>query len=102
MPMIRLVMLAVLLQCSALVQAETPFDGEWRGAIETPGRALEIEIEFESAEDGALTGTISIPVQSLNDVELTGVANTTTTETATTEPSVTETSTANTALEHLE
>lgn len=73
MPMIRLVMLAVLLQCSALVQAETPFDGEWRGAIETPGRALEIEIEFESAEDGALTGTISIPVQSLNDVELTGV-----------------------------
>ncbi|MEE4329910.1 MAG: serine hydrolase domain-containing protein, partial [Wenzhouxiangella sp.] len=52
--------------------AESPFDGEWSGAIETPGSALEIEVEFDSSDD-ELAGTLSIPAQGLLDAELDGV-----------------------------
>ena len=65
--------LAFLLQFSLIAQAETPFGGAWFGAIEVPNQELEIEIEFSSDDDGTLSGTISIPAQSLFDAPLEGI-----------------------------
>ncbi|MFW6012106.1 MAG: serine hydrolase [bacterium] len=56
------------------VLAQGPADGHWEGAVEVPGQPLEIEVDLETAEDGALTGTISIPAQGLKDRELTDLS----------------------------
>jgi len=72
MRFIQAVVLAALLLLAPPGHAETPFDGEWSGSIETPGPALEIEVTFD-ADGATLTGTISIPVQGLIDGELSGV-----------------------------
>lgn len=64
---------ALLLQFSLVANAETPFDGEWFGAIEVPNQPLEVEVEFSSNDDGTLSGTISIPAQSLLDAPLDGI-----------------------------
>lgn len=47
-------------------------EGHWNGTIDVPGQQLGIEIELTRAEDGALSGRISIPAQNLRRIELTG------------------------------
>lgn len=59
---------AFLLTFPAL--AESPFDGHWRGEIQIPGQPLEIDVDLVSAEDGSMSGDISIPVQGLADFAL--------------------------------
>ncbi|MEM9555471.1 MAG: serine hydrolase [Acidobacteriota bacterium] len=53
--------------------ADSPFDGRWEGQITLPTAALEIDIDFASDPSGALTGDISIPVQSIRDMALSGI-----------------------------
>ncbi len=65
--------LASLFLLATAGHAESPFDGHWVGAIELPTGELEIDVDFESDEKGALSGDISIPVQALEDVALEGI-----------------------------
>lgn len=51
--------------------ASTP-EGSWKGAIEIPGRTLEISVEL-SFSNGAWAGTISIPAQNAKDLPLENV-----------------------------
>ncbi|MEM9290690.1 MAG: serine hydrolase [Acidobacteriota bacterium] len=46
------------------------FEGNWAGAIEVPGRPLGIELSITASSDSGLEGTITIPVQALEDVPL--------------------------------
>jgi CubicO group peptidase (beta-lactamase class C family) len=51
-----------------------PLTGHWRGAIELPGTKLEIDVDLVEAEDGALSGDISIPAQAAKDLPLADLA----------------------------
>lgn len=53
--------------------AASRFAGHWEGTIQVPGNALPFNIDLVGAEDAALAGDISIPVQSLNDMKLSGL-----------------------------
>ena len=57
--------------CPAL--AESPYEGHWQGHILLPTGELKIDLDFTSDAEGTLEGDISIPVQKLNDVDLTEV-----------------------------
>ncbi|MEE4297172.1 MAG: serine hydrolase [Wenzhouxiangella sp.] len=70
---LKILIAALLLPCSSLVLATTPFDGEWFGAIEVPNQPLEVEIEFSSDSEGGLSGLISIPSQGLLNAPLDGI-----------------------------
>lgn len=70
----RPILVTVLLAAVTTASAESAFDGHWVGAIEVPARALEINVDFESDDAGVVGGDISIPIQSLVDVDLTDVA----------------------------
>jgi CubicO group peptidase (beta-lactamase class C family) len=52
--------------------AASSLDGHWKGQINVPGQPLGIQIELSTGAEGALSGHISIPVQNLRRVELTG------------------------------
>jgi CubicO group peptidase (beta-lactamase class C family) len=59
---------------ASVVVAETDVDGHWKGKIDVPGGALEIDVDLERAADGVLSGDISIPVQGIRDMALDGLS----------------------------
>jgi len=61
------------LATAAVAFAAGPFDGHWQGSIQVPGQALEIDVDLATAEDGTLSGDISIPIQGLRDFALSGI-----------------------------
>ena len=54
---------------AALAADEQPLAGHWEGAIDLPGTKLEVQVDL-AAKDGALAGTISIPLQGARNVPL--------------------------------
>ena len=52
---------------------ETSPEGQWRGAIRTPGPALEVVVDLVRAEAPGWTGRIDIPAQGIEDRALTGI-----------------------------
>jgi len=52
--------------------ASSHITGTWKGAIDTPGQSLEIEISFIESEK-EITGRISIPAQGLRDLALSDI-----------------------------
>ena len=44
--------------------------GEWKGAIDTPGTALDVMVDLSQAADGAWQGDIDIPLQGAKDLPL--------------------------------
>ncbi len=66
-------LLALFFQFPPAAVAETPFDGKWSGSIEVPGSPLEFTAEFTSNDNDEISGTLSIPVQGLIDIELEGL-----------------------------
>jgi CubicO group peptidase (beta-lactamase class C family) len=85
---VALATLALLTTIAPTEEADSPaaIAGSWKGAIEVPGSLLEIEIELTApsvaadpdAEEGdaAWSGTISIPVQRIEDFPLVDFAAT--------------------------
>lgn len=74
----NLTLWACALMLAAVAVADNPVtqpavDGHWEGSIAIPGRALEINVDFETV-DGVLRGDISIPAQMIRDMELGDVA----------------------------
>lgn len=72
----RLVALAVFVGLSAVPTGaageNTGLEGHWEGAIEIPGQALEVDLDF--LRDGeAWAGDISIPAQGAVDLPLVGI-----------------------------
>ncbi len=75
LPVLAFTLFLLTSLAGAPLAAEAPaVDGHWEGAIEIPGTPLEIDIDFETAEDGTLSGDISIPIQQLEDFDLSDVA----------------------------
>jgi CubicO group peptidase (beta-lactamase class C family) len=66
-----LLLAALLLMVSPV--AASPFEGHWDGEIQIPGTPLGFNVDLTVDESGALSGTISIPVQGLFGHELVGV-----------------------------
>ncbi len=60
---------------AAPAAAAAPADlaGHWEGAIVLPTMKLEIRLDFARQADGAWTGTISIPIQSIKDMALANI-----------------------------
>lgn len=76
-PFLTLALVALLGVAGTPALAQGPADGHWEGAIEVPSQPLEIEVNLETGEDGALTGTISIPAQGLKNADLSDLSATT-------------------------
>ncbi|MCB1634302.1 MAG: serine hydrolase [Xanthomonadales bacterium] len=70
----RSFLVAALLAVAATASAESVFDGHWVGAIEVPTGVLKIDVDFRSDDAGVVGGDISIPIQSLIDVDLSDIA----------------------------
>jgi len=78
----RCILFALALLAAALPAAARPASpaeapalaGHWRGAIEIPGAALEIDVDLAEGPDGALSGDISIPAQGAKDLPLADLA----------------------------
>lgn len=70
-PNVLLVIVSALV-CSVPVCAETTVEGHWEGAIDLPGRSLEIRVDFKRA-DAALRATIDIPQQGALGLQLQAV-----------------------------
>lgn len=60
----------LLLFTAPLLADPADFVGHWEGEIAVPGQALAFDVDLEVAEDGSLTGDLSIPVQQLRDFAL--------------------------------
>ena len=46
--------------------------GQWQGAIDTPGTALDVVIDLSQAADGTWQGDVDIPLQGAEDLPLAG------------------------------
>ncbi len=66
-------LLVLFAQSTPAAWAETPFDGKWSGRIDVPSSPLEFSTEITSTDDGALSGTLSIPAQGMIDQALEGL-----------------------------
>jgi len=53
--------------------AQDDITGIWEGVIEIPGTKLEIIVEFTLGDDGIYAGTIDIPLQDLQGMDMTDV-----------------------------
>jgi CubicO group peptidase (beta-lactamase class C family) len=54
-------------------QEAPSISGHWEGAIDVPGTALEILIDFNQKPDGSWEGKISIPAQNARNLPLSGI-----------------------------
>lgn len=64
-------LVAGLLPLTVPVFADAPdFVGHWEGEIAVPGQALGFDVDLQLADDGSLTGDLSIPVQQIRDYKL--------------------------------
>ncbi len=54
-------------------QEAPSISGHWEGAIDVPGTALEILIDFSQKPDGSWEGKISIPAQNARNLPLSGI-----------------------------
>ncbi len=61
----------VLFLVATLATAQSSVDGHWEGEIETPGGALDIDVDLVTSAEGELSGDISIPAQGARDLDLT-------------------------------
>jgi len=66
---LSLVAVVSLFACAAACAAQASLTGHWTGAIELPGKKLELDVDFAGAP-GAWTGDISIPLQGVRDLAL--------------------------------
>ncbi|WP_408009810.1 hypothetical protein ACJROX_05795 [Pseudalkalibacillus sp. A8] len=71
--LILVMMVCVISGCSnqknhEQMQSEERLKGTWNGAIQVPDQPLNILVKFDEKEE--LTGTISIPVQNVEDFGL--------------------------------
>jgi len=66
--------LALIPLSPGVSDAQDDPSGVWQGAIETPGQAVEVTVTLRIGADGALSGTIDIPLQNLSDFPLSDVA----------------------------
>ncbi len=74
----RVLILVLILATAlgALSAAATTVDptGHWEGAIAIPGSPLNISVDLARGEDGAWSGSVSIPQQGASDLAAAGVA----------------------------
>jgi hypothetical protein len=47
--------------------------GHWKGAIQTPGQELQVEVDLAAREPGAWVGTITIPAQNVRAFPLSSI-----------------------------
>ncbi|MCF6136496.1 alpha/beta hydrolase [Pseudalkalibacillus berkeleyi] len=65
------VIIAIMTGCNKEESGTEMLIGTWNGAIQVPSQPLDIILNFNSNDD--LTGTISIPVQNVDEFELTQI-----------------------------
>lgn len=63
----------LLLATTGAAAAASRFAGHWEGTIQVPGNALAFNIDLAGGDDATLAGDISIPVQNLVDMKLSGL-----------------------------
>jgi hypothetical protein len=70
----RIVVLAIAcaVALSSAAQAQSPA-GHWKGAIQTPGQELQVEVDLVSKGPDTWTGAITIPVQNLRAFPLSSI-----------------------------
>ena len=64
---------ALCLAAATPSTAESRFSGRWDGKIQVPGSELAFNIDMAGRDDASLAGDISIPVQNLADMKLSGL-----------------------------
>jgi CubicO group peptidase (beta-lactamase class C family) len=65
----------LIIPAVALAAGQTPsIAGHWEGAIQAPGNAIAISVDFSQKPDGTFGASISIPAQGANDVPLANVS----------------------------
>ncbi len=76
-PLTRMLLFAALLvlpRPSLLAQTAVDPSGHWQGTIQTPGTAVDFEVDLAKSGNGELAGTLSIPAQRIKGLPLDKVA----------------------------
>ncbi len=64
------ILISLLMFTCLLYSGQTDISGHWEGRIDLPGNKLEINVDFQKDDDGAVTGDISIPMQNAENLPL--------------------------------
>jgi len=73
-PLLAFLLTLLLTPWQGLADSDSGAAGHWEGAIQLPGKALQIDVDLKAGQDGRWEGDISIPAQGASDLPLINVS----------------------------